>query len=87
MKAQIQKKVQTATLSFDMEDFEARKQLKRALAATDLFIAVSEFYTNSLRKRLKYEELTEEVYNILEQIKQEYWETINEYVPEFSELE
>jgi len=54
-----------ATLSFNLDEPDDRSAHKRAVSATDLYIAIHEF-DNYLRARLKYEELTEEVADALQ---------------------
>lgn len=59
-----------ATLTFDLEDADARESHKDVLKATDYKFCLSEI-DNFLRSKLKYEDHPEEIDKIYQQVRDE----------------
>lgn len=70
-----------AILEFNLpEEQEAYKEASKGGLAHS---AIQDFYTNSLRRRLKYEELSSRDFQLVEEIKKEFAEIMNSYEIEF----
>lgn len=57
-----------AILEFDLDNIEDRKAHKRAVSSTDAYLSILDFQ-DYLRSRLKYEEMSEEKNDTLEQVR------------------
>lgn len=66
-----------ATLVFDLP--QEREEYEQANKASAAFIVLHEFYQQSLRKRLKYLELSKAVRDEVEKIQKEFFELTTEY--------
>lgn len=62
---------------------EESEDLDLARNAGAMQSAIAEFYQNSIRRRLKYEELTNSDYKLMEAIKEEFVAIMNENKVEF----
>ena len=70
---------QEGILKFNLEDPYARNAFVRAQKATDFYIAMTDFDNNSLRQRVKYEDLDEKSYELVEAIRSEFFQLLEEY--------
>lgn len=66
-----------AILEFDLDLPEDRSAHKRAISATDLYIAISEF-DSYLRNRIKYEELPEPLVTELRAVRRQLHEKMED---------
>jgi len=62
---------------------EEKEDLELARNAGSMDHAIRDFYNGSIRSRLKYQELTDSDYKLMEAIKQEFVSVMNEYKVEF----
>lgn len=74
-----------AILEFDLTLPEDRAEHTRAVSATSLYIAVSEF-DNYLRNRLKYEELPEPLYTELSIVRRQLHEELEQRAVSLGDL-
>lgn len=70
-----------AKLEFDLSDPDAAQDFKLVNAAVNMKIVIDEF-RNYLRAKAKYENHPEEIEKVLEQIRTQFYDLINERCPE-----
>lgn len=61
---------------------EEKEEFKLAQNARRLDLFINEFDNNSLRRRVKYDNLNEEQQKLVEDIRTEFWSLYNELVKE-----
>lgn len=64
-------------LEFDLPT--EREEHEAALKGSAAIAAIQEFYNNSLRNRLKYQDLSDSDDKLLSEIKDELFQVLNEY--------
>ena len=62
---------------------EEKEDLKCAQKGMDAHIAITDFYNDSIRRRLKYEELSDNDTKLIEKIRDEFIQIMNEHEIEF----
>lgn len=70
------------TLTFNLNKEDEARYFKLAQKAREMDMFINEFDEQSLRQRIKYTELTEKEYNLVEKIRDEFYELYNSHMNE-----
>ena len=68
-----------AILEFDLNNEDDKRDFELQQKASDMSYVITEFYANSIRRRLKYVELTKEQNVIVQEIADEWNALLTEY--------
>ena len=72
-----EKEMSKVILEFDKEKFDDEEELKHALQGSNYYQALVAF-SDVLRSKLKYEDLSEHDYKLLEKLREEFFEKLSE---------
>lgn len=65
-----------------LEDYESREEAKVMLQASDMYVAINCYYDDVLRKYFKYEDITQDQYDLLHKVTGELHEYFGRFFSE-----
>ena len=77
----------TATLTFDLTEVPEKQAHIRALRGTEAYLVIHSIFEDSLRRRIKYGELSTAEVTLLEEIRSEIHDYLDYYGVDMNDLE